>query len=152
MMMESRESKWLNHLKEEGYRLTGARNIIIEILANTNKALDPAEIYKIAHKRYPSIGLVSVYRTLSILEELSLIQRIHQPEKCQAYLPAFTSHEHLILCNICGRVEFFTGDDIGELVHRVESEYDFHVQGHWLQLFGICKQCQKIISSNNERG
>jgi Fur family ferric uptake transcriptional regulator len=142
-MKHNRADRWLSQLRQEGYRLTGARSIIVEILANTNVALDASEVHKIANQKYPAIGLVSVYRTLSILEELGLIQRIHQPDKCQAYISAFTSHQHLILCNQCGRVEFFTGDDIGELVKRVEVESNYRVQGHWLQFFGICKQCQE---------
>ena len=143
MNMDDRASQWLIQLRKEGYRLTGTRYIIVEILASTNKALDASDIYKIAHQKYPTIGLVSVYRTLTILEDQGLIQRIHQSEKCQAYLPAFTTHEHLILCNECGRVEYFKGDNVEELIDKVESESEFQVQGHWLQFFGICKQCQK---------
>jgi Fur family transcriptional regulator, ferric uptake regulator len=139
---DDRANQWLAHMKENGYRLTGARSVIVEILAGTNIALEASDIHKIANQKYPSVGLVSVYRTLSILEHLGLIQRIHQPEKCQAYITAFTSHEHLILCNHCGRVEFFTGDDIGVLAKRVENECDYEIQGHWLQFFGICKNCQ----------
>lgn len=141
MIEENPAPQWLTRVQQEGYRLTATRCIIVEIMANTDVALDASTIHKIANKKYTSIGLVSVYRTLSILERLGLIQRIHMPEKCQAYISAFASHQHLIICNNCGRVDFFSGDGIGKLVKKVEMECNYQVQGHWLQLFGMCKQC-----------
>jgi len=71
-----------------------------------------------------------------------LIQRVHQPDKCQAYIAAFSGHEHLLVCTSCGLVEFFMGDDQASLVHRVERDSGYVVDDHWLQLFGLCKQCQ----------
>jgi Fur family transcriptional regulator, ferric uptake regulator len=150
MKEDNRASRWLTQLKKEGYRLTGARCAVVEVIAGTEVALDASEILMIASRNYPSIGIVSVYRTIAMLEQMKLIQRIHQPDKCQAYISAFTSHEHLILCNRCGRVEFFSGDDMEDLVKKVESESKYQVHGHWLQFFGICNQCQELDPPANQ--
>jgi Fe2+ or Zn2+ uptake regulation protein len=83
-----------------------------------------------------------VYRTLEKLEELKLIQRVHLPQKCQAYIAAFDGHQHLIICQECGLVEFFQGDNLESLVSRVEMESGYEVKEHWLQLFGLCADCQ----------
>jgi Fur family transcriptional regulator, ferric uptake regulator len=135
---------WLTHLKESGYKLTGPRYSVVKILADTDKALSAMEIYDQAHLQYPSIGLVSIYRTLEKLEELGLIQRVHQKEKCQAYIGLPQGHEHLLVCNSCGRVSFFRGDDLNSLVAIVEEKTGYIVHEHWLQLVGICKDCQSI--------
>ena len=69
---------WLNTLHENGYRLTEARKAVVEIVAESLRALTPLEVFDLAHAAYPALGLVSVYRTLEKLEELHLIQRVHQ--------------------------------------------------------------------------
>ena len=133
---------WLSTLKANGFRLTGPRYYVVEILSQTDKALTANEIYSQAHTHYPSLGLVSVYRALGKLELLGLIQRVHQKEKCRAYIAAPNGHEHLLVCASCGRVSFFHGDDLNKLVNGVEQRTGYRVQEHWLQLLGLCVDCQ----------
>lgn len=138
----SKTELWLECLQSSGCRLTGPRCTIVEILTTSERALNAREIYDLALKRDPSIGLVSVYRTLAKLEQLKLIQRVHEQENCQAYLASFDGHQHLIVCQRCGVVEFFTGDNLDALVLRVEKESGYRVVDHWLQLFGLCQSCK----------
>ena len=137
---------WLDKLRTSGYRLTGPRYAVVEILAGSERALNPQSVYEAARQQYPTIGLVSVYRTMEKLESLGLIQRVHLPDKCHAYIAAFSGHEHLLVCSACGLVEFFQGDDLGGLVSRVERESGYRVDFHWLQLFGLCRKCRQAQS------
>jgi len=136
-----RKEEWLDCLKASGYRLTSPRRAVVETLANSQRALNATEIYDLAQKQYPSLGLVSVYRTLEKLEELKLIQRVHHPESCQAFIAGFTGHQHLLICQKCGRTEFFEGDDLNPLIERVTLNSGYKIQEHWLQLFGLCSEC-----------
>jgi Fe2+ or Zn2+ uptake regulation protein len=133
---------WLDKLSNSGYRLTGSRRMVVEIIANSERALTPLELYDIARQRQAGIGLVTVYRTLEKLEELELIQRVHQPQGCQAFIAAFTGHQHLILCSRCGKVQFFQGDDLHALIQEIGEHTGYQVHDHWLQLFGLCASCQ----------
>jgi Fur family transcriptional regulator, ferric uptake regulator len=133
---------WLDCLQASGYRLTGPRYVVVEILARSDRALNAQEVFEHARQSYPTIGLVSVYRTLEKLEELHLIQRVHDPQRCQAYIAGFEGHQHLLICQECGLVEFFVGDDLDLLVSRIEQESGYTVNEHWLQLFGLCEQCR----------
>jgi Fe2+ or Zn2+ uptake regulation protein len=144
--------QWLDRLHASGYRLTGPRYVVASILASSDRALNAQEIFDLARQSYPSIGLVSIYRTLEKLEELHLIQRVHDPLRCQAYIAAFEGHQHLLICQECGLVEFFVGDDLGALVSRVERESGFTIQEHWLQFFGICGNCREMTAMANEKG
>ena len=137
-----RKDEWLRCLKASGYRLTSPRRAVVETLANSQRALNPAEIYGLARERYASLGLVSVYRTLEKLEELDLIQRVHHPDGCLAFIAGFTGHQHLLICQTCGQAIFFEGDDLAPLFARVEQESGYRIQEHWLQLFGICSDCK----------
>lgn len=141
---------WITRLRSSGYKLTGPRYYVVEILAHTDKALTALDIYHQAHIHYPSIGLVSVYRTLEKLELLGLIQRVHRQEKCHAYIAAPDGHEHLLVCSSCGKVSFFKGDDLKSLVNGVEHQTGYQVQEHWLQLIGICAECQQRETVTSE--
>jgi len=148
-MPESRIHGWLEIMQESGCRLTGPRYIVAEVLDRSERALSPQEVYELARQRYPTLGLVSVYRTLEILEGLDLIQRMHQPDKCQAYIAAFSGHEHVLICSQCGLVEFFRGDDLSPLVQRIEHDTGFQIAEHWLQFFGLCQKCQNVNQVEN---
>src|SRR5919106_700797 len=114
--------RWLMQLQENGYRLTEARRAVVEIVQSSTRALIPVEIFEKARKKYRAIGLVSVYRTLEKLEELHLIQRVHQPQGCQAFIAESKGHEHLLLCENCGQVTFFEGDDLDALITSISKK------------------------------
>lgn len=135
-------NEWLTQLQENGYRLTEARRAVIETIQASRRALSPVEVFDRARKKYAALGLVSVYRTLEKLEELHLVQRVHQPQGCQAFISAFHGHEHLLLCRNCGQVTFFEGDNLDAFIQSVAQKTGYQIQEHWLQLFGLCQTCQ----------
>jgi Fe2+ or Zn2+ uptake regulation protein len=133
---------WLEQLQENGYRLTAARRAVVETVAEAKHALTPIQVYDAARQHYPALGLVTVYRTLEKLEELHLIQRVHQPQGCQAFLTASQGHQHLLICQQCGQATFFEGDDLTPLIEALATQTGFQIRDHWLQLFGLCRACQ----------
>lgn len=133
---------WLTRLQDAGYRLTGPRRWLVDTLADSRRALSPLELYDTARRYYPGMGLVTVYRTLEKLEELGLMQRVHQPDGCHMFLRAPRGHEHLMLCTSCQRAEYFSGDDLDALVKTIERRTGFRVDEHWLQFNGLCVDCQ----------
>ncbi len=133
---------WLTQLQGNGYRLTEARRAVVEVVQKSTRALTPVEVFDMARKKYRALGLVSVYRTLEKLEELHIIQRVHQPQGCQAFISASQGHEHLLLCQNCGQVSFFEGDDLDTLINSISKKTGYRIREHWLQLFGLCRACQ----------
>lgn len=133
---------WLEQLRENGYRLTEARRVVVETVEKSPRALTPIEVYDLARRKYRALGLVTVYRTLEKLEELHLIQRVHQPMGCQAFISAGEGHQHLLLCQQCGQVEFFEGDDLDALTSSIARKTGYQINDHWLQLFGLCLNCR----------
>jgi len=134
--------EWLARLQAGGYRLTAPLRAVIQVMGSSQRARSPIEIYDLGRQVYPRLGLVTVYRALEKLEELRLVQRVHQPGGCHMYLRASQGHEHLLLCVACGQAEYFSGDDLTALFDRISSKSGFKIQEHWLQLFGLCTACQ----------
>ncbi|MCX6082757.1 MAG: Fur family transcriptional regulator [Chloroflexi bacterium] len=133
---------WLKALSDNGYRLTGSRRAVVEIVGASPRAMTPLEVFDSARANHPELGLVSVYRTLEKLEELHLIQRVHQPSGCQAFISASQGHQHLLLCQGCGQVTFFEGDDLDYLIKAISDRTGYTIREHWLQLFGLCANCR----------
>ena len=140
---------WLKRLQENGQRLTSARRAVVETVAASPRALTPLQIFDAARRRYRRLGLVSVYRTVELLEGLGLVQRVHQLEGCQAFIAATAAHQHLVVCHNCGRVVSFAGDDLQGLMASVSRKSGFQIEGHWLQFFGLCRNCQSLAGGNN---
>lgn len=135
---------WAACLQENGYRLTAPRRAIVDVLANSPRALGALELYDLGRQEYPRLGLVTVYRTLDKLEQLGLIQRLHHPDGCHTYLPAREGHTHLLICTACGRSVPFSGDDLSGLIAETARRSGYQILDHWLQFFGLCAQCQDL--------
>ncbi len=90
----------------------------------------------------PSLGLVTVYRTLSLLSELDLARRVHWEEGCHGYAVALGGHRHNLVCEKCHRVVEFPGCDLDPQLHRLETETGFAVKTHLLEVVGLCPDCQ----------
>jgi Fur family ferric uptake transcriptional regulator len=138
---------WLNRLQDSGYRLTTPRRKIVEVMATSRKALSPLEVFDLGRVGYPGLGLVTVYRTLEKLDELGMVQRVHGPDGCHMFLRSANGHEHVLLCTSCGQAEFFSGDDLDELISSIESRSGYKIREHWLQLYGLCFSCRRNASS-----
>ena len=136
---------WLTQLHENGYRLTEARRAVVETVEKSMRALTPVEVYDMARRKYRALGLVTVYRTLEKLEELHLIQRVHQPMGCQAFISAGHGHQHLLLCQNCGQVEFFEGDDLDRLIKAIAQKTGKEEHFAHLRFAGRIPSCQNGV-------
>lgn len=140
----NRAEKWLNSLKENGYRLTAPRQAVVETIAASQQILSPMNVYEQARQQYPKLGLVTVYRTMEKLEELGCLQRVHMPTSCQGFVAAVTGHQHLLICEQCGKVIYFNGDSdkMDSIIREVAESSGYKIGDHWLQLFGLCESCR----------
>ena len=130
-------------LNEEGMRMTRPRQVVLTILENANVPLSPQTIHQQSLDAQQEIGLVSVYRTLDILTDLALVRKVHTPDGCHGYVMASPGHHHHLICRECDRaVEFSGGGDLSSLMRRIQKETGFNIDGHMLQLYGLCPECQ----------
>ena len=140
--MSGTDGNWFEIIQKSGCRLTAPRRAVVETLVWSLQALTPMEVYDAARKNCPGLGLVSVYRTLEKLEELGLVQRVHQTRGCQAFIRAGEGHQHLIVCTHCGKAVLFEGDQLDPLFNILSKKTGFKIESHWLQIFGLCTSCR----------
>jgi Fur family ferric uptake transcriptional regulator len=90
------------------------------------------------------MDVVTVYRALEILERLGLVHRVYCTGgyvRCRR--SDLERHHHHLVCTGCGKIAEITGDRVDEIVNRVEGESGYRVAGHILELFGLCRACQR---------
>lgn len=129
-------------LRQNHRKLTRARQAVLDILANAQRHLTPAEIYRKAKIKYPHLGLTTVYRTLDLLAELGHIQRVHSTAGCHSYAPTAQAHGHHLVCSVCGRAEEFSRCDLEALTKSLQAKTGFEINMHVLELMGRCPSCR----------
>jgi Fur family ferric uptake transcriptional regulator len=116
----------------------------MSILEETGRPLSPQTIHQRASQTDENISLVSVYRTLDLLNELDLVCRVHGQDECQGYVLSSPGHHHQLICRNCQKtVEFSGSTDLEPFIEAVEQQTGFLIDGHLLQLFGLCPECHK---------
>lgn len=140
--MQVTEQEILSRLSQKGYRVTAPRRAVVSVLQSAEAWLPPDAVHERASEIYPSIGLVTVYRTLALLTELQLAQRVHWEGGCHGYALGDKGHGHHLLCQRCHKVVPFPDCDLDGLVKKLEAETGFVVEGHVLELVGVCPSCQ----------
>jgi len=141
--MKLTERKVVAALRQHGYKLTPQRGVVIRTIISSQDHLTPGAIHKKVYQDHPSIGLVTVYRTLEILAELELICELHAGGSCHSYTIGAPQHHHHLICSDCGRVVDFTGHNLSELEERLSKESGFRIDGRLLEFTGLCQSCQE---------
>jgi len=146
--MKLMEKEIIAKLRQRGYKLTPQRKAVLKTIARSQNHLTPAEIYGRVKQEHPSIGLVTVYRTLEILAELGVICKVNPEGSSRSYLiRRALGHHHHLICSGCGAVVDFTTCNLGELEQRLSQKTGFEVEGHLLEIYGFCPDCQQIASA-----
>ncbi|MDT7883468.1 MAG: Fur family transcriptional regulator [Thermoflexus sp.] len=136
---------WEEQLSRAGWRITMPRRVVMRVLERAARPLSPQEIHARGRRLHRSLGLVSVYRALMVLERAGLVRRVHREDRCDGYVLASPGHHHLLVCRRCGRaVEFPGAEDLSGLIAQVEQRTGFRVEDHLLQLVGLCGPCRDL--------
>lgn len=144
--MKPRQTEMAQTLRQAGYRLTQPRLAVLQVLQESGGSLNPEEIHQQGKAIYASLGLVTVYRTLEILDELGLVRRVHSKRRCHSFASAGEERHHL-LCQRCRRVIEFPCDGLGGLIESVRQQTGYTITGHLLELSGLCPACQMAQST-----
>ena len=73
-------------LKEQGLKVTNQRLLVLEVLEkHRGEHMTAEDIYELVKVDYPEIGLATVYRTVQLLLELQLVDRINLDDGCVRY-------------------------------------------------------------------
>ncbi len=132
-------------LKKNGEKFTIQREVILETLYNSDEHLTPEALHQLIQKQHPELktGIATVYRTLSRLEDSEMVTSLSFGAQGKKYeLGAKDHHDHMI-CTECGNITEFVDKAIEERQHKIADEFGFKMTDHSMQIYGLCKACQK---------
>lgn len=151
--MEHRIERIKKQLHAQSYKLTPQREATVRVLLEREEDhLSAEDIYLLVKEKAPEIGLATVYRTLELLSELKVVDKINFGDGVSRYdlrkEGAAHFHHHLV-CMECGAVEEIVEDLLEDVEKKIEDEWQFQVKDHRLTFHGICRKCQQKNNTNN---
>jgi len=148
-MSTANTSEWAQHarvvLDQAGHRKGGARNAIIDLLAEQSCALSALEIEDRLRASERSVARASIYRILDLLQDRGLVARLELGDAMTRYElidPAGVHHHHL-LCDTCGQLVPFDDCDLERSIDRLSRRLGFDTHEHEVILRGECSACQE---------
>lgn len=131
-------------LKANGLKFTIQREVILEMLYNSDEHLTPEGLHHLIQQKHPELntGIATVYRTLSLLEDSEMVTSLSFGAQGKKYeLGAKDHHDHII-CTACGTITEFVDEQIEHRQKEITEALGFVMQEHSMQIYGICKNCQ----------
>jgi len=131
-------------LRRGEQRYTSGRRRLVAVLDASKGPLTITQILQ-ADSGLPQS---SVYRNLTILEQVGAVTRIVTHDDFARYELAehLTEHHHHLICTTCGDVADFSVDSrtegtLDRALHRAAEAVGFKPDTHRLDLLGTCKSC-----------
>lgn len=131
-------------LSQADQRYTSGRRRLVAVLQTGDGPLTITQILAAD----PGLPQSSVYRNLTILEQVGAVTRVVTHDDFARYELAehLTEHHHHLICTACGDVVDFALDakteaDLDRALHRVAEAAGFTIDGHRLDLLGSCATC-----------
>ena len=153
--MLGRARKALATLKERGFRMTTPRRAVLELLDSADAALSAYEIKDRLEASGIHIDTVSIYRNLEILESNGLAHKVLSSGKFRLCNLEPEDHcdleqdehcHHNFTCRACGNAMEFHCTGLEALYKQISLQKGFRIEGHSLELRGLCASCDRIES------
>ena len=120
---------------DAGLKMTGQRKVILQVLGDAKDHPSVEDVYERAKKLDDSISIATVYRTLSLLDELDLVIRHEFQEGYSRYEVNWDHHHHLVDLET-GEVIEFQNSEIEKLKVKIAKELGYELVDHRLELYG----------------
>lgn len=122
---------------DKGLKMTEQRRIIARVLSDSADHPDVDAVYRRASELDPKISIATVYRTVRLFQEASILARHDFGDGRSRYeeMPS-DHHDHLIDLQ-SGRVIEFRNEEIEKLQRDVAARLGYKLVDHRLELFAV---------------
>lgn len=135
-----------SRLRTADQRYTSGRRRLVAVLCDGARPMTINQILA----GDTTLAQSSIYRNLSILEQVGVVTRIVTSDDFAHYELAeglTDHHHHHLICSACGSVSDFSlknkiEDDLERALRTVARQSGFAADGHRLDLMGVCSSCR----------
>jgi len=128
-------AKLLENCLAKGIRMTSQRHVIVGVIGDAEDHPDVDELYRRAVAEDSTISIATVYRTVKLLEEAGVIERLEFGDGRARYEEAGQHHEHLVDVESGEVIEFYHAE-LEALKEQIAREMGYELVDHRLELFG----------------
>ena len=128
-------NKLLENCLSKGIRMTNQRQVIVGVIGDAEDHPDVDELYRRAVAEDSTISIATVYRTVKLLEEAGVIERLEFGDGRARYEEAGQHHEHLVDVESGEVIEFYHAE-LESLKEQIAREMGYELVDHRLELFG----------------
>ena len=131
-------------IADKGLKSTRQRTIILDAFLAAKGHVTVEDLLARARQADRRVSAATVYRTMKLLAECGLARPQHFADGQTVYEPLAgrEHHDHLV-CTGCGQILEFEDDRIEQLQLAAARAHGFQVTHHRLELYGLCRRCQK---------
>ena len=142
---DARVQRFADFLARSGLKSTRQRDRVVHAFFSAGRHMSAEELYHRIRTEDPSIGLVTVYRTLKLLQEagLAIGRKFGDTYTRFDPNPADRPHDHLI-CTRCGKIQEFADANLHALREKVARSLGFTAIEHRLEVYGFCRDCARL--------
>ena len=147
--MEKKIARWAERIS--GHKLTPQRRLVLQIfLENEADHLSADEVFHLAREKDKEIGIATVYRTLDLLEQFEILQKLDFGDGKKRFELALEGreehHHHHLICLECRQIQEVEEDLLHQLEGLIQEQKGFLICDHRVQFFGYCQQCRDKTS------
>ena len=125
----------LSRCLAKNIRMTSQRQIIIQVIEESDDHPDVDQLYLRSVELDNTISIATVYRTVKLLEEAGLIERLEFGDGRSRYEEAGEHHEHLVDIET-GEVHEFYNEELETLKTEIARGMGYDLIDHRLELYG----------------
>lgn len=138
----------IDALEHAGYRLTGPRRALADLIAaRAGATFTATELVDEVRARRLGIGRATVFRAIELLVSVGAVERIDLQNGDHAYVACAPTHHHHVICVRCARSAEIGDLGLGAVAREVARRTGYRVDEHRLELFGLCPDCQGAAGS-----
>lgn len=119
-------------------RPTRQRRAVAAVMATFADFRTAQEIHDLLGRNGESVGLATVYRTLSALAEAGEVDVLRTEAGEASYRRCSSDHHHHLVCRDCGRTIEVDGPEVETWTRAIAREHGFTDVSHTLEIFGTC--------------
>lgn len=121
----------------KGLKMTEQRRVIARVLSEAQDHPDVDLVYRRASKADARISIATVYRTVRLFEEASILTKHDFGDGRARYEEAPEEHHDHLIDIRGGRVIEFRNSEIEALQEKVARDLGYRLVDHRLELFGV---------------
>jgi Fur family transcriptional regulator, ferric uptake regulator len=129
-------------LDDAGYRLTGPRVALAELISSQDGHFTASDLAAIAKERHVGVSRATLFRALDVMVDVGAVERLDLPTGEHAYVSCAGPHHHHVVCSRCGRTSEVDDAGLNDAVREIERASGYRIDTHRLELFGLCRHCQ----------